>query len=165
MSGDISKNLEARSVQFKLHPHRSLSPRGFLIIMLVLGTISFIAGLVFLMMGAWPVMGFFGLDVALVYFAFRLNFRSGKLYETVDVKPDNLTLTRVHPSGRREVFDFNPFWVRVRLTTDRPDGRNSLRLASQGKEIQFAKFLTDDERRNFADALSGALVEARGMRI
>lgn len=165
MTSNSSEKSAARGVQFVLHPHRSLSPRGFLIIMLVLGAVSFITGMVFLMMGAWPVLGFFGLDVALVYVAFKLNFRSGRLYETVDVQPDNLQLIRVHPGGRREVFDFNPFWVRVRLTTDRPDGRNSLRLAAQGQEIQFAQFLTDDERRDFADALSGALIEARGARI
>ena len=165
MTGDNNENQIPRSAQFVLQPHRSLSPRGFLIIMLVLGIVSFVTGLVFLLMGAWPVMGFFGLDVALVYIAFKLNFRSGRMYETVDVRPDNLQLTRVHPNGRREVFDFNPFWVRVRLTTDRPDGRNSLRLASHGEEIQFAQFLTDDERRDFAGALSGALVEVRGARI
>ena len=165
MTSNSSEKSTARGVQFVLHPHRSLSPRGFLIIMLVLGVVSFITGMVFLMMGAWPVLGFFGLDVALVYVAFKLNFRSGRLYETVDIQPDNLQLIRVHPGGRREVFDFNPFWVRVRLTTDRPDGRNSLRLAAQGQEIQFAQFLTDAERRDFADALCGALIEARGARI
>jgi uncharacterized membrane protein len=50
----------------------------------------------------------------------------------------------------------------VRCTTDRPDGRTSLRIAAQGKEILFGQFLTDDERREVADALTGALVTARG---
>ena len=49
-----------------LTPHRSLSPTGFLIFMLVLGGLSFISGRVFLMAGAWPIFGFFGLDVLLV---------------------------------------------------------------------------------------------------
>ncbi len=147
--------------QFVLHPHRSLSPRGFLILMTVVSLVSFAAGMVFLLMGAWPVMGFFGLDVALVYLAFKLNYRSGMIYETVDLSQELLQLTRVHPSGAKDVFDFNPYWARVRLTTDRPDGRTSMRLSAQGREILFGQFLTDDERKDFTDALSGALLTTR----
>jgi len=62
-------------------PHRSLGPRGFLIFMLCLGGLSFIAGVIFVSLGAWPVFGFFGLDVLLVYFAFRANYRSARAYE------------------------------------------------------------------------------------
>ena len=54
-----------------LTPHRSLSATGFLILMMLVGGVSFAAGIVFLMMGAWPVFGFFGLDVLLLYLAFR----------------------------------------------------------------------------------------------
>jgi hypothetical protein len=60
-------------------PHRSLGPRGFLIFMLCLGGLSFIAGVIFVSLGAWPVFGFFGLDVLLVYFAFRAKYRSARL--------------------------------------------------------------------------------------
>lgn len=132
--------------------------------MVLFGLVSFVAGMVFLMLGAWPVFGFFGLDVALLYAAFKLNYRSGQLYETLELTPELLQLTRFHPSGRREVFDFNPFWVRVRFS-ERADGRTSLHLAAEGRETRFAHFLTDDERRAFADALSGALADARGARI
>ncbi|HEY7298508.1 MAG TPA: DUF2244 domain-containing protein, partial [Xanthobacteraceae bacterium] len=62
-------------------PHRSLGPTGFLVFMLVLGGASFASGMVFLMAGAWPVFGFFGLDVLLVYWAFRANYRSARAYE------------------------------------------------------------------------------------
>ena len=43
--------------------------------MVAIGAVSFVAGVVFLLMGAWPVFGFFGLDVLLLYWAFRLNYR------------------------------------------------------------------------------------------
>jgi uncharacterized membrane protein len=147
-----------------LHPHRSLGPTGFLVLMVAIGSISFVTGMVFLMMGAWPVFGFFGLDVALVYFAFRLNYRSGRLHELVDLTPASLTVTRVHPSGKRECFDFNPYWVRVLLAEDRR-GRTDLRLTSHGSELSFGRFLTDDERRDFSHALAGALLEARATQI
>lgn len=148
--------------KFVLHAHRSLSPSGFLIVMGLIGGISFVIGLVFFLLGAWPILGFLGLDVALIYFAFKLNYRSGRMYETISVTREALVLTRFYPSGRRETFDFNPYWARVRCTTDRPDGRTSLRLIEKGKAVLFGQFLTDDERLAFADALSGALVSARG---
>ena len=129
--------------------------------MAILGLLSFATGLAFATIGAWPVLGFFGLDVLIVYAAFKLNYRTGRLFETVDLTREALTLVRHHPSGHRESFDFNPYWVQVRLSVG-PDGRSRLRLASHGREVHFAAFLTDDERRAFADALMGALVKTRG---
>ena len=144
-----------------LTPYRSLGPNGFLIFMIALGAMSFVTGVVFLIAGAWPVLGFFGVDVLLVYIAFKLNYRSGRLYETVDVTPAKFSWTRVHPSGRQEQFDCNPYWARVNLR-EWPDGRTVLCVASQGKELAFARFLTDDERRDLASALREALLAARG---
>lgn len=144
-----------------LTPHRSLGPTGFLVLMAALSAVSFATGLVFYMAGAWPVLGFFGLDVALVYLAFRLNYRSGRLYETLELTPFRLTWTRVHPSGRREQFDCNPYWARVSLR-QQPDGRTDLRIISEGREQMFGRFLTDEERRGLAAALTGALLDARG---
>jgi uncharacterized membrane protein len=161
MSPDNAPTPEPTIFSAVLTPHRSLSPAGFLLFMLVLGGISFATGMVFLLAGAWPVLGFLGLDVLLIYVAFRLNYRSGRLYETVELTPAKLSWTRVHPSGRREQFDCNPYWTRVNLR-EWPDGRTDLRLTAQGKELVFARFLTDDERREFATALTGALVDARG---
>lgn len=155
---------EERAFRAVLHPHRSLGPRGFLVLMLAIGGVSFVTGMVFLLMGAWPVFGFFGLDVALVYLAFKLNYRSGRLHELVELTPETLTVTRVHPSGKRESFDFNPYWVRV-FVAEGPQGRTDLRLTSHGRELSFGRFLTDDERRDFSDALTGALIQARTARV
>jgi uncharacterized membrane protein len=163
MSETRPSTQEERAFRAILHPHRSLGPRGFLVLMLAIGCVSFVTGMVFLAMGAWPVFGFFGLDVALVYVAFKLNYRSGRLYELIELTPAALTVTRVHPSGKRESFDFNPYWVRV-LVAEGPQGRTDLRLTSHGRELSFGSFLTDDERREFSDALTGALIEARTAR-
>ncbi len=144
-----------------LTPHRSLGPRGFLLLMAAVAGVSFISGVAFYLTGAWPVSGFFGLDVLLIYIAFRLNYRSGRIYETVDLTPAVLTLRRIHPSGRTEQFDCNPYWARVNLR-EWPDGRTDLRIASHGRELAFGRFLTDDERRDFAGALKQALFDTRG---
>lgn len=144
-----------------LTPHRSLGPKGFLALMAALSVISFGAGLVFYLVGAWPVMGFLGLDVALVYVAFRINYRSGRLREEVELTRDTFSLRRVHPSGREEHFACNPYWARVSLR-EWPDGRTDLRVISQGKELTLGRFLNDEERRDFAAALKQALFAARG---
>ncbi|MGE0023842.1 MAG: DUF2244 domain-containing protein [Hyphomicrobium sp.] len=128
--------------------------------MLAIGGVSFVSGMVFLMLGAWPVFGFFGLDVLLVYIAFKLNYRSARAYELVDLTPSTLRLEQVSASGKSRAFEFNPYWVRV-LFTERPDGGNHLKLASHGNELEFGRLLNDDERRDFAEALSKALANAR----
>lgn len=160
MDGTAARKQEDGAFRAILHPHRSLGPRGFLVLMLAIGGISFVTGAVFLSIGAWPVFGFFGLDVLLIYVAFRLNYRSGRAYELVELTPKLLTLTLVEPSGKQKSFEFNPYWVRVRLS-ERPDGRTHLRLASHGRELEFARCLNDDERREFAGVLERALSTAR----
>ena len=106
-------------------------------------------------MGAWPVLGFFGLDVALVYVAFKLNYRSGRLYETLELTPAQLTWTRVHPSGRARAVRLQPLLGAACNLREWPDGRTDLRLVAQGKELMFGRFLNDDERRDLAAALEG----------
>lgn len=152
---------EPATFRFELRPHRSLGRNGFLLLMGGLCLVSFVAGVVFSMMGAWPVTGFFGLDVALVYLAFRLNYRAGRAHEIVEVTPDVLSITRVEPSGRRRTFICNPYWARVNLT-EWPDGSTDLSVRTQETRHSFARVLNNDERRDFAAALKDALLMARG---
>ncbi len=156
-------NRPAGRYRFELVSHRSLGANGFVILMVVILLINVVVGGVFYSLGAWPVLAFCALDVALIYWAFKANYRAGRLSETIDVSPAVMTLTRCLPAGQRERFEFNPYWVRVRLY-EQVDGRNELRLASHGEEFSFAKFLSDDERRDFADCLTGALLAARTVR-
>ncbi len=144
-----------------LVPHRSLSPRGFLILMSFVGVVSFIAGMSFLAKGAWPVMGFFGLDALAIYVAFKLNYRAARRSETVEIDASDLTVTRTSPSGRREqVLTLNPYWARVHLAS-RPDGANRLYLRSHGRAYPIGTFLTDDERRDLAVTLERVLADVR----
>jgi uncharacterized membrane protein len=160
MTENASPAQEESVFRAVLHPHRSLGPKGFMVLMLAIGSVSFVTGMVFLMMGAWPVFGFFGLDVLLVYIAFKLNYRSGRAYEIVDLSPSALTVTRVAPSGKRESHEFNPYWVRVKVS-ERRDGQTFLKLHSHGREFEFGRCLNDSERRDFARALDNALSAAR----
>lgn len=161
MTDNSTPPQEARTFRAILHPNRSLSQRGFLIVLAFLGLVSFATGVAFTMMGAWPVMGFYGLDVLAVYVAFKINYRSGKAYEMVELSPDLLKITQVQPSGLSRSFDFNPYWVKV-LLNERPDGSADLKLALHGNEFEFARFLNPDEKKDFAQALRNALSIARG---
>src|SRR4029077_13478066 len=112
---DDTNDLPADPTLFSatITPHRSLSSTGFVIFMLCIGGISFAAGMVFLMLGAWPVFGFFGLDVALVYWAFRANYRSARAYEEVTVTATELTVRKISQRGEVREWTLNPVWVRL----------------------------------------------------
>ena len=132
-------------------PHRSLSPRGFLILMLCLGAVSFASGVVFVSMGAWPVCGFFGLDVLLVYVAFRANFRAARAYEVVTVTASELTVRKVSQRGGVREWTLNPLWVRLERTVHEEFGIERLFLVSRGRRVSVAGFL--GPLRNFIERL------------
>lgn len=161
-SGSTPSRKNAGKAAFRavLTPHRSLSQSGFLLIMIAVGVVSFFVGTAFMLMGAWPVMGFFGLDVALIYWAFKRNYRDGRASETIEVTPQSVHLTRIDPRGRETVLDFNTYWVRVALD-ERSDGRSHLSLILRDRKTRIADFLSDDERRDFAEVLSAELMSAR----
>jgi uncharacterized membrane protein len=142
-------------------PHRSLNRAGFLIVMAAVSAVSFVAGTVFLLMGAWPVFGFFGLDVLLVYWAFRANYRAAAAYEEVTVTPTELRVRKVSHRGRVSEWSFNPLWVR--LERDRHDefGLQGLFVVSHGRRLPIANVLSPQEKESFATALAEAIGEAR----
>jgi uncharacterized membrane protein len=162
-SGDSRDDAAADAKIFSavITPHRSLSPTGFLIFMLCLGGLSFISGISFVLMGAWPVCGFFGLDVLLVYIAFRANYRAGRAYEEVTVTASELTVRRVNHRGGVREFTLNPLWVRLDRIVHEEFGIERLFLISHGRRFPIAAFLGPDEKASFARALSTALGEAR----
>jgi uncharacterized membrane protein len=144
-----------------LTPHRSLSPTGFLLFMLVLGGISFTTGMVFLLAGAWPVFGFFGLDVLLVYWAFRVNYRAAAAFEEVTVTPSELRVRRVSHRGQVAEWTLNPLWTQLDRDIHEEFGLQHLFLVSRGRKLPVAGFLSPPERESFAAALSAALGEAK----
>ena len=142
-------------------PHRSLGSTGFLILMLGVGGISFAAGMVFLALGAWPVMGFFGLDVLLIYWAFRANYRAARAYEQVTVTASTLHVRKVTHQGKVAEWTLNPVWTQLDRQTHEDFGIERLFLVSRGRRLAIAGFLGAKEKEDFAEALSAALGEAK----
>src|SRR5258708_35315765 len=110
---DFEDQPEVQILSARLTPHRSLNRTGFLALMLFLSVVSFVAGLAFLLMGAWPVLGFFGLDVLAIYWAFRINFRDAKATEEIRVTPSELRVRRVSHRGHVAEWVPNPLWVQL----------------------------------------------------
>ena len=144
-----------------LTPHRSLSQNGFLLLMGFVCLISFIAGLVFLSMGAWPVFGFFGIDVLAIWWAFKVNFHRATAYEEIAVTPSALHVRRVTHLGAVSEWTFNPLWVRLDIKADDEFGVERLALVSRGRSLGIATFLGPDEKASFAKALTAALGTAK----
>jgi uncharacterized membrane protein len=154
-------NLEPTIFSVVITPHRSLGRAGFLVVMGFFGAVSFVAGMVFLIVGAWPVFGFFGLDVLLLYWAFRLNYRHAGAYEEVHITPSKLTVRKVSHHGRVREWVLNPLWVRLDMTEIHEFGIERLFLVARGKQLVVASFLGPDEKASFAKELARALNEAK----
>lgn len=142
-------------------PNRSLDRVGFIVLMSLVSFVSFVAGIVFLIAGAWPVVGFFGLDVALLYWAFKLNYAHAAAYEEVTVTPAELKLRKVSHRGQVREWTLNPLWTKLDREAHADFGLLRLFLVSRGQRLAIANFLAPQERESFAEALSKALLEAR----
>ena len=161
MSADNERAQELTIFSAVLTPHRSLNRTGFLLLMLMLGGASFATGMVFLLAGAWPVFGFCGLDVLLVYLAFRTSYRRARAYEQVTVTPSELTVRKVSHRGRTSEWTLNPLWVRLDRVVHAEFGIERLFLVSHGRRLAIAGFLGPQEKESFAHALAAALGEAK----
>ena len=145
----------------RVTPHRSLNRTGFLVLMAFIGAVSFVAGIAFWMMGAWPVLGFFGLDALVIYWAFRINFRSAAATEDIVMTPSELRVRRVSHRGHLTEWSFNPLWVQLEQTGDTDFGIEHLYLVSRGRRLVIGHFLGPDEKVSFAKALLAALQTAK----
>jgi uncharacterized membrane protein len=144
-----------------LTPHRSLGRRGFLVLMGMLGGFWLAVGAFFMSIGAWPVFGFFGLDVLLIYVAFKLNYRAARAREEVSVSRTALDIRKVAPSGRSEEHRFRTLWTRFRVARHEEIGIVGMNVEGDGRSVPIGGFLNPDDRESFAAAFGRALATAK----
>lgn len=137
--------------QVVLYPNRSLGSRGFAVMMSLIVLVSVLVGAGFALVGAWPVTGFLGLDVLLVYLAFRWNFRDSSRADFIRLDEDGLSVRRILPSGQAKEWRFEPAWVQV------VNEKRRLLLRSHGKSLAIGPYLTAAERASLAEALREAI--------
>lgn len=147
-------------------PHRSLSPRGFLLVMAALGFFAFCIGLGFFLLGAWPVIGFLGLEILVVWAAFKMNYRAAKRRQHLTATTNKLKIENVSPAGNRETTELPTAWVKVELTPrEEPEMRSRQRqkvvVRSHGKTAEIGNFLHPAETPRLAREVSRMVDRAR----
>jgi uncharacterized membrane protein len=152
---------EAPLFDARLNPHRSLGRRGFRALMIATFVASALVSLPFYLMGAWPVVGFMGLDVLALCLAFRVNFRSARAYEELRLTSLELLFARVSRRGARREWRFNPSWVRFERLDHEEFGTQRLSLISGGHRLEVGAFLGPDQKADLATRFSRALAQAR----
>ncbi|MEQ8301698.1 MAG: DUF2244 domain-containing protein [Hyphomonas sp.] len=146
-----------------LTPNRSLSPRGFAIVMAVVGGLSFLYGAAFVSMGAFPILGFFGLDALAIYLAFRWSFRQQREETRVTVTAKSLVLHHRKPDGSERTVEVPSAFARVEI--EEPLTLTSwLRIEHGRTAYVIGRFLTPPERKSLAKAIRRALLDARAER-
>ena len=144
-----------------IRPHRSLSPQGFRTLMVLVCLTSIVASLPFVIMGFWPVAGFFGLDFLGLYIAFRVSYRQGQAFELLELTPIRLLFRKVSPRGDVKDWQFNPLWTRIDREIDDEYGMQHLALNFRNVHVEIARDLSPPERETLADALGRALADVK----
>src|SRR3954452_7047054 len=138
-------------------PARSLGRRGMMVLSLALGGLSVATGGLFLVLGAWPVIGFSGAEAALVLGLVALHRRwSARAMEVLVLTERLLTISRTDARGRREELALDPYWTRLRLE-ERPGRVSLLVLRRRGEAIEIGRLLGEAQKRDLATALDAAL--------
>ena len=148
------------SFEAVIHPHRSLGPLGFKILLSVVVAANAVGAAVMISLGAWPVSGFMGLDVLAIYVAFRVSYGQMRAFERVTINGEALVVERVDAKGRRREWRFPSYWVNVAFEGDE-EWDATVTLRSHGRSLEVGGFLSPFERKSFADALKSALHEAK----
>jgi len=144
-----------------LTPYRSLGRKGFVVVMTIIAVSCFISGMLFLSLGAWPVMIALVIDVLAIWLAFKINYRSARRYEEISIWRDEVLVRKVSPSGKVTEFSFNPFWTKFMVDRHEEFGVLAMKLREAGRELEVGSFLNPDDRKSFASAFSLALAHAR----
>ncbi|MCR9258027.1 MAG: DUF2244 domain-containing protein [Alphaproteobacteria bacterium] len=149
-----------RLLDLTLAPHRSLPPTGFYIVMGFVVAVALVTGILFLVVGAWPVFGFMGLDVLALWWAMRLSYRHGLAREIVQLDERGMVVERISPSGHAVRVTMDPAWIRVEHDSD-SDFARPLLLRSRNNRVEIASFLNQQERREVAAVVRDAVLRWR----
>jgi uncharacterized membrane protein len=145
----------------KLYPHRSLGQRGFVILMSFITVICLAIGGFFYSIGAWPVIGFLGLDVLAIYIAFRINYRSARAIEEISISRQEMRILKTSASGHCKTYAFNPVWTRFHIRRHDEIGITSMEILSRKMHLRIGDFLNPVDRESFAREFGAALAIAK----
>ena len=148
------------AIVIMLWPYRSLSLRGFRILITVLAILMSLIGLGFYLIGAWPVLGFLGLEIFIVWYAFKWNYRSGQLVETVAITPQKVDITRTDWRGHSKTICLNGVWIKAELDT-KENKKCRLYLRQHSNKLEIGAFMPPAEKPSLAFALNEVFARLR----
>tara|TARA_Y100001970_G_scaffold294127_1_gene447284 strand:- start:131302 stop:131826 length:525 start_codon:yes stop_codon:yes gene_type:complete len=143
-----------------LKPNRSLSLNGFVILIILSSIATLGLGSYFLVAGAWPIFGFLGLDFLLLFLAFKINYRSGKIHERIKITRDCVVVYRREMNGFQREIHFNPYWLKVTIDNVKSN-QFQIILSSHRDKVTIGDFLSNEEKIEFANSLKSALSRAK----
>jgi uncharacterized membrane protein len=97
-----------------------------------------------------------GLDVFLLYYAFKINYKSGEIFETIKIIRENLLITRNFPSGKKQIWNLEPYWTKVEMLSPARHQHN-LVIKSKNKVVLLGSFLNYDDKKKIFKQIESAL--------
>ena len=146
------------SVGFTLVARRnnSLSPNGRIAVLGSLFLLSFLISLAFALRGAWLILPFAGLEMFVLFLAFRCIARHAGDFESLSIQGDRVLIERWE-RGEVSRYEFNRYWAQVVLEAPGPGRRAVLALRSHGRQVEFGRHLTEEQRSALAGAIRDQL--------
>lgn len=140
-----------------IRPNNSLSAKASVRVLLFLVLVISLVAIGFASMGAWLVLPFAGLEIAVVTYAFYAVYVHSADFESITIDDDWLIVEK----KSREKFsktEFKRYWVQI---TEREvessygvKAKKGLYIRSHGKEVEFGRdFMTDGQRSLLAREL------------
>lgn len=132
--------------------------------MLVLAGLMFSIGLGFFLVGAWPVIGFLGLEILVVWLAFKMNFRDARQRETLRADDQRFLIERTDADGATTAEEFPSAWLKVQLEKDPRHAHSEterLMVRSHGKEAEIGAFLHQSEKQQLLPEINTMLDKAK----
>lgn len=162
-SPESSKAVDIAAPVFEalLTPHRSLSRRGLALLFSFFILVGLATSIPFFLLGAWPVLGFMGLEIGLVYVSFRYHNATARAYEEIILSRLELLFRSVSWRGQIREARFNPAWTRLERDVHPEFGIEKLEIVQGRQRVEVAASLGREARGEFADAFQRALSDAR----
>jgi uncharacterized membrane protein len=147
---------ESSSFMLVARRNNSLSAAGRRLVLGSLVLISLVISLAFAFYGAWLILPFAGAEMFVVYFAFRYMARHAGDFESISIDGERVLIERWE-TGKVSRYEFNRYWAQVVLQRA---ARDTLALRSHGRQVEFGRYLTDEQRLEAARAIREKLTQS-----
>ena len=105
-----------------------------------------------LVFGAWPIMPFAGIEMVVLYLAFRYMDRHAGDYERITIRGDSVAI-EVREGSRVTRHELNRCWAQVVCEADGV----RLALRSHGRDVEVGRHMRDEQRADMARELKREL--------